>query len=564
MALPDIGRTYRHIGRYRQILTTLIQHGFGDLVHRLEIDRYLEIGLKLMGAGRAKEGVAETTTAVRVRLVLEELGPTFIKLGQVLSTRGSLLPPDLLAELQRLQEQAPSFPAETARERVESELDLPVDELFARFEAEPLASASLAQVHRAALHDGTEVAVKIQRPGIEKQLEIDLEILAHLAELLERHADGWDAIRPTRIVEELARTVRDELDFRLEAAHVERFRQLFAGDETVLVPRVHQDFSDRRVLTLDFVDGVRPSSADALRAAGLDPERVASRGARAILRQLFEHGYFHADPHPGNLRILPGDVVAFLDFGMVGRLDLGARERFADVVAAVAGRDAERVTVALLRLTRGDDLEEDARLALRRDVERFLDLHVHDTLEDLQLAPLLAGLLELLARHRLTVPSGLFLTFKVLISLEGTGRALDPDFDVGAEVRPYLQAIKRRRLHPGRVAERVADAGADLIDLLQALPGEARDLMREARKRGLRVQFEHEKLEPLIQSNERISNRLSFAVVLAALVVGSALILHADLPPRWGGMPVIGLVGFLLAGLMGFWLLISILRHGRM
>jgi ubiquinone biosynthesis protein len=364
------------------------------------------------------------------------------------------------------------------------------------------------------------------------------------------------------VVEELARTVRDELDYRLERAHMERFARLYADDDTVHVPRVHRSLSTARVLTIERVRGVRPDAPEKLTAAGLDPALVARRGTQAILGQLFRHGFFHADPHPGNLRVLPGNVICFLDYGMTGRLSLSQREAFADLVTAIAKSDADATTAALLHLTDYDDEPDLDRLG--RDVERFIDRNVGPTLSELRLGSMLMELLEILGRHELVVPPSLFLTFKVLISIEGTGRRLDPGFNVTGEVEPFLARVQRDRLRPRRLAEEAAGAGSKWLSLLRALPGELRGLVAQARRGSLRLEFEHRRLEPLIESNERISNRLSFAIVLAALIIGSALIFHADLPPRWGEVPIVGLLGFAFAGVMGFWLLLSILRHGRM
>ena len=349
-----LGRTYRHMDRYRQILTVLIRYGFGDLLESLKLDQYVEIGLKIVARRRQRPELAELTRAERVRLALEALGPTFVKMGQILSTRPDLLSGEFVKELQKLQDEVPPFPGEQARARVESELGRPLDTVFDEFDNVALASASLGQVHRARLLDGRDVVVKVQRPGIRKTIEVDLEIMTHLAGLIERHVEGFEVHRPTRIVEEFANTIRQELDYRLEAGHIDRFALQFTGEPTILIPEVYREASTARILTLQYVHGIKPSNLEELAAAGLDRRLIAHRGADLLMKQVFVHGFFHADPHPGNLFILPGNVICFLDFGMMGHLDRDARESFADVMIALEERDAERCADALLELTEWD------------------------------------------------------------------------------------------------------------------------------------------------------------------------------------------------------------------
>jgi ubiquinone biosynthesis protein len=556
-----VGRTYRHVDRYRQILTVLIRHGFGDLLESLKIDQYIEVGLKIVAPGRRQEP-EHLTRAERFRMALEELGPTFIKLGQVLSTRPDLLPVEFMVELEKLQDDVPPFPGEDAVRLVEEELARPLTEAYERFDETPLASASLGQVHRATIVGGDEVVVKVQRPDVSRTVDVDLEILLHLAGLLERHAEGWEHRQPTRIVEEFARSIHAELDYRLEASHMERFAWQFATEATIRVPKVYREVSGGRVLTIEYVEGVKPVDAPTMEAAGLDPRTVAHRGARLLMTQVLVHGFFHADPHPGNLFVLPNNVVCFLDFGMMGRVDRRTREDFADLVMAIVLRDEEKTAAALLRITEWD--EEPDRDALVRDLDAFIDRHLSRTLKELNLGRLLTDVLEAVERHRLRIPPNLFLMLKAMVTVEGVGQRLDPEFDITAVAEPFIRKVQADRLRPTRLAGEALGTGRELLVLMRDLPGEMRELIRQVRKGRLKLEFEHHRLDPLITGIERVSNRLAFAIVLASLIIGSALIVLADVPPKLGEIPIIGLVGFVLAGLMGFWLLISILTHGRM
>ncbi len=558
-----VSRTYRHVNRYRQILTVLVKYGFGGVVDRLRIGQYLEFGLHLLSRERTIP-VESLTAAERTRMALEELGPTFIKLGQVLSTRPDVLPPEFIEEFTKLQQHVPPFPLAQVHDIIRTELGRPLEDVFEEFDPESIAAASIAQVHRARLRGGDQVVVKVQRPNIRSVIEVDLEILMHLATLVERHLEGWRVYHPSRIAEEFGRVIERELDFTIEAAHLERFARQFADDPTIYVPRVYRAASARRVLTLEYVDVIPATDVTALRAAGLDPKLIAARGAELILKQIFVHGFFHADPHPGNAFVLPGNVICLLDFGMMGRIDRHTRDQAADLIYAVADRDASRVSRALLRLTAHDDeLEPDPRL-LERDVAEFIDLNIPTAISDLRFGQLLHDLMRLVRRHGLSVPADLVTMLKAAATAERMVARLDPELNMVAVAEPYIRRIKRDRLRPGRLLYEVFDSGEELWSLAREVPGGVRDLLRLAKRGGLKINFEHRGLEKLMDTLERIANRVSFAIVVTALVVGSSLIVHSRLPPTWHEIPLVGLIGFLAAGILGFLLLVAIIRHGRL
>jgi ubiquinone biosynthesis protein len=547
--------------RYRQILTVLFKYGFGDLVVALKIEQYLEIGLQMISSKR-REKIETLSRAVRVRMVLEELGPTFLKMGQILSTRPDILPVEFMQELSKLQDEVPPFPYSEVQATIQKEFNKSVGQKFSSFDEQPLAAASIGQVHKAKMPDGKNVVVKIQRPGIQRTIKVDLEIMMHLAGLMELHLEGWDIQRPTRIVEEFARTLEKELDYTLEAAHMERFARQFEDEPAVYVPQVYREATTSRVLTMEHISGIKASDIDRLEKEGLDRSEIARQGLILIMKQIFVHGFFHADPHPGNIFVLPDNVICYIDFGMMGRLDLEMRERFADLLMSIVHRDEREATKVLLRLTLSE--EEPNYPALQRDTAEFMDKHCYRPLKDVDLGALLHQLLEMATKHRLGVPPDLFLMIKALSTVEGLGRILDPDLDVIEQATPFIKHIQLNRIHPRRIAKDMASSGTDLFHLLKDIPGEVRTILKLARQGKVKIEFEHRGLEPMIAANDRISNRLSFAVVLASLVIGSGLIVLSGIPPKWHEIPVIGLTGFLVAGAMGFWLLISIMRSGRM
>ncbi|MEJ2724270.1 MAG: AarF/ABC1/UbiB kinase family protein [Deltaproteobacteria bacterium] len=559
--IGTISRTYRHMERYVDILTILFRYGFGDLISSLKIEQYLDLGRRVF-SGKDQERLDAHSRPERLRMALEELGPTFIKLGQVLSARADLLPNEYIHELTKLQDEVPPVPYEEVEKVLATELKGTHKELFREVDKGALAGASIGQVHLARLADGERVAIKIQRPGIRRTVEVDLEILFHLATLIEKHLEGWDFHRPTKIVEEFSHIMGRELDYSVEASNMEHFASLFLDDPDVYVPKVYREATTSRVLTMEYIDGIKSSSLDLLRSRGYDLAEIAHRGGDLILKQIFVHGFFHADPHPGNLLILPQNMICFLDMGMVGRLDRESRENLADLLVGLAKKDASVVTDALLTITSWD--AEPDRHLLERDVSEFMDSHFYKPIKQLEFGKLIHQLFGMASRHRLRLPPDILFLIKVFNALESLGRGLDPEFDMIERARPFVERVQRERLHPRRLAEDLFGYGAQLIRLAKTLPGDIQATLKLARQGNLKIGFEHKGLGPLLTTLDRISNRLAFAVVIAALIIGSSLIIHADIPPKWHDIPLIGLAGYVVAGVMGFWLLVSILRRGRM
>ena len=556
-----VGRTYRHLARYRQILTVFFKYGFGDLIELLKIEQYIEIGLQLISKNR-RSRLEKLSRAERVRMACEELGPTYIKFGQILSTRPDLVPVDFIKELSKLQDNVPSSPFSEVSKIIESELGAPPEDIFEFFEKAPLASASIGQVYRATLKDGEEVAVKVQRPGIKKIIEVDLEIMLHLATLMERHIEEMSLHQPVKIVEEFARTLEKEIDYTIEATSMERISRNFLNDLTIYIPKVFRDTTTESILTTELVEGIKVSEIDRLEKAGLDRKLITVRGADIVLKQIIKHGFFHADPHPGNIFVLPDNVICLLDFGMTGSVDRRTREDFSDLAESVVTRNESRATQVLLKLTYWDE-DPDIRL-LEKDVADFMGRHLYKPLKDIKIGKLLNNLLDLAFQHRLRIPPDIFLMLKAFSAVEGVGLMLDPDFDMIKQAAPFIKEVKLARLSPRRIRGDIFRLAIELFQFVQNFPKDILSITRLIKQQKLFLNLEYKGLDKMLSTYDQISNRISFSIVIAALIIGSALIVISKVPPLFYDISLIGIVGFLAAAVMGIWLLVAILRKGRL
>jgi len=569
-----LSRTYRHINRYREIIAILVKYGFGEIFAKLGLPKHLYFGKgKSFILGKTAAGIATVSRWARVRMALEELGPTFVKFGQIMSTRPDMVPQELITELEKLQDKVPPFPTEDVRRIIEEELGSSIDRLFRDFSDSPIASASIAQVHKAVLPEGEEVAIKIQRPGIDRIIDTDLEIMFHLATLIASHFEKelgiWD---PVGIVNEFARVIRKELGFRIEAAHMERFATNFQADKTIHVPRVYREYSTDKVLTMEFIGGLKVSEigkaglgAEAqVRNYRIDPKVVSARGADLVLKQIFEHGFFHADPHPGNIKVLKDNVICFLDYGMMGSLSARHREALADILIAIIEKDATKITRTILKISGNWYMQIGDSEKLESDIAELIELYAYRPLKELEIGDLLHRIASVVAEYRLKVPPDFYLLAKALVTIEGVGKGLDPEFNAVEHAEPFARKLIWARMSPRRLIEDFYHSALEARLLLRDLPVETRDILERVRQGEIRIKFEHEGLDPMLKTIAQASNRAVFAIVLASLVIGSSLIVLSGVPPKWHEIPIIGIIGFLGAGIIAFGLLFSILRHGRM
>ncbi len=545
----------RDLGRVHQIAAVLVRYGFGGLVQRIGMASALERAGKALH-WREPEDLARLEPPARVRRVLEELGPTFVKLGQILATRGDLFPPEWIVEFGKLQDAAPALPFEALREQLVEDLGEAPEAVFAELDPLPLAAASLAQVHRARLADGTAVVLKVRRPGIRPVIEADLRLLDRLAEIIEKEMPELARYRPREVIRQFAHSLRRELDFSAEGRNAERIAVLFADTPEIVVPRIHWQWTGERLNVQDFIDGIPGRQAAAL-PEGFDRRLLARQGADAVLRMILEAGFFHADPHQGNVFYLPGNRIAFIDFGMVGRLPEARRFEVATLMHGLVDQDARKVADVLLDWSA--DSNGDAE-ALRSEIEAFVDDYHGVALKKLDLGALLADVVAILREHGLALPPDLALMIKAFITLEGMGRQLDPDFDIAGEAAPFLREVLLAHLAPRAIARRGWEALLGGVQMLAGLPQDLGRLLRAARRGKLQLEVDVPALKSFGDRLDRAASRLTMAIVTAALIVGSSIVMTVD---RGGGVATLGLLGFVGAVLCGLWVLLSVWRGGR-
>jgi len=544
----------RDLGRVHEIAMILIRYGFGDLVRRLGVANIIDRAGKVLHWSEAEE-LAHLEPPARVRRALEEMGPTFVKLGQILATRPDLFSPRWIEEFKKLQDQVQPVPFEEIMGQMEEDIGGKIDDVFAEFDRQPLAAASIGQVYTATLQEGERVIVKVRRPGIRPKVEADLRLLKHLAEIAERESEDFRRYRPKEIVHQFTLSMRRELDLAGECRNAERIATNFTGDNSFVVPTVHWQWTSERMNVQQFIDGISARDMDAIEQAGLDHMELAKCGADIVLKMVLEDGFFHADPHPGNIFYLPENRIAFIDFGMVGRLSEERRTQVVNLLQGVVGRNTEQVVKILLNWTSYVYIHSDI---LSIDVDDFIDQYHGLPLKEIDITVLLTDLTTLMRDHHLYLPPDLTLLSKALITLEGMGRQLDPNFNLVEVATPFLQRAVFRRYSLDAMLKQGWLGFSGIFELLAGLPKDLHRLLETARRGALGVRLEIAKPEWLGKELDRAINRLSVSLVTSALIVGSSIVTTVE----GGSSSLFGLFGFVGAFLGGVWLLISIWRSG--
>ncbi|MFK5951155.1 MAG: 2-polyprenylphenol 6-hydroxylase [Methylococcales bacterium] len=545
----------RDFGRIHEISSILIRYGFGDIVRRLGVASIVESAGHVL-KWQEVDDLTQITPPVRVRRALEDMGPTFVKLGQILATRADLFSPEWLSEFKKLQDQVKTVPYQQLVAQIEEDLGGKPEEIFAEFNFQPLAAASISQVYKAKLQDGSPVIIKIRRPGIRLVVEADLRLLSQLAEIAEQEIKSLQRYRPKEIVHQFTRSMRRELDLAAECRNAERMMTYFSNDPNIVIPKVYWQWTSERINVQQFIDGIPGYDIDAIEKAGLDRKLLAKRGAETVLKMILENGFFHADPHPGNCFYLDNNRIAFIDFGMVGRLSEDRREQVLNLLRGLVDKDSQRVVKVLLQWSDNTSLHN--RDSFTLDIDDFIDQYHDIPLKELNITDLLNNLTTLLRDHQLNLPPDLTLLLKAFITLEGLGRQLDPEFNLVEVATPLLKRIFLARYSPDALLKKGKDNLLELTALLTDLPRDLHQLMESIRHGALAVKIDINKPEWLGKELDRTINRLSISLVTSALIVGSSIVSTVE----GGPSSFFGLMGFVGAFIGGIWLLLSIWRSG--
>jgi ubiquinone biosynthesis protein len=560
-------RHYRDIPRVRQILLVASRHGFGHLVEQTGLQRVLSFGRRLVSFRKPPLPCYRLSAPGRLRSMFEELGPTFIKLGQVLACRPDLLPLEYAKELAGLTDSVAPFPFAEARDIIEKDLGAPLGSVFASFDSKPIAAASIAQVHQAVLPDGREVMVKVQRPNIEENITRDISILRGIAQLIDTHVHELQPFNVPGIVEEFNRTINKELDFFIEGSSAAQLRSNFTESAVLYIPEVHAELSSKRVLVLERIDGVRIDDYAGIERMGFNRKDIALKGAGAFFKMVLQDGLFHADPHPGNIFVLPDGRLGLVDFGIMGRVTEENREHFASVLVALAGHDYDALTRQYVNLgfvsEESVDIDEFKR-DLKEDLAELLEPYYGMTIRQIDFGTYVERVTHLLHRHKLKVPQNLYLMDKALLTLEGILKQLDPGFDYFAAAQPYVEDLVKRKHHPRQLLRTAQKNLTSLSDLANNLPRQLRSVIGKIMRGEIKVKLQHEGLRYAVRDLDRSSNRIAFSLITAAIIVASSIIIHSGQGQKVFGLPVFGLIGYVIAGLFGIWIIIGILRSGQL
>lgn len=547
---------YSMLRRYGQIIDVLQKYGFGYIVDQIGLTSFKDLTFSFIK--RKKVEHINTPKPVRVRMILEELGPTYVKLGQLLSMRHDIIPPAYAKEFAKLQDEVPQFDFEEVEVIIREELGHSIDELFDYFNKKPLACASIGQVHRAKLKNGDDVVVKVQRPGIKKMIESDLDIMYSMARLVNEHMPEARLYRPTEIVDELSRSILEEIDYTHEGWNTDRFAYNFKNNSQVHIPKVYWSFTNKRVLTLEFIEGIRSSHADLLEKRGFDKSKIALVVGEAFTQQVFDDGFFHADLHPGNVLIMNDGRVAFLDFGMTGHLSSEMRDMFLDGLTALVKGDSS-LLVEISRDMGCLNNHVDTR-SLIADIDYFRSKYYGRSPKNIEASIVIEELIDVLREHKVTIPHNIALLVRGIMAVEGFALIVDPNFNLTELLENCAKKEISARYHPQKLADTTYSNFINWSRLFHKIPTKISHILDNAENGCFNIKFETEEGSRLISEINIASNRLSFSLIVSALIVASSLIVQTNTLPL---IPILGTLSFLVASIFGMWLVYNMLKTGR-
>ncbi len=555
MAL-NIRKKYKHLQRYRQISQVFVKNGLGFILDRFDLKKFVPLKERL----EISDTPDDISLPVRLRQVFQELGPTYVKLGQILSTRPDIFPPEYISEFKKLQDKVPPVGFDQIDILLKEELGENYQEkVFEDFDKEATAGASIAQTHRAILSNGEPVMVKVQRPYIQDKINVDLEIITDLAELAVERNILPEFIDPVGLVEEFKESLKKELNFKQELSNIKRFQANFAENDSIISPKAYEKYSTKRVLIMEEIQGKKLSEIDSYE--DIENKKLSRLGAHSFLRQVMIHGFFHADPHPGNIFIINGNKIAYIDFGMMGQISSEDRDLFSLLFAALLRRNVEVITDTILEI---GDMPSGLNIRkFKLDIEEFIYNYYNRRLEDINFKLLFEDLQKIVFKHHIRLPQEFFLLFRALSLNEGVGSTLDPEFNIVEIGNEFIQDLIFDRLKPNNVFKRVSLKLWRLVNDIKNYPSDISEIIKMIKNDRLSINFKHMNLDKLIKEIDFASNRISISMIISSLIIGSSMIIQSEIEPLVRGVPVLGFIGYSMAGIMGIWLVISILRSGR-
>ncbi|WP_299336396.1 AarF/UbiB family protein [uncultured Psychroserpens sp.] len=557
--ISGIGKNFKSISRYNQILRVLLKYGFEDLVYYLEEKKQYTFLQKLIPKSSRKHAM-EFSKWAKMRLVCEELGPTFVKFGQILSNRPDLVPLELTFELEKLQDSVPPMPENEAKNVVETELDNTVDQLFAWFDPKPFASASMAQVHKVTLHSGKRVALKIQRSGIHDVITEDIKVMYKIADVLERRMPSLKSFDPVGLVKNFEDSILKEIDFINESINVQRFYNNLKNDNSLdqfaNAPKVYPEFTTSKVLALEFISGIKIDQINDLEDKNYNPKVIARRLAISYFKQIFEYGFFHADPHPGNLFVLPNGHICYLDFGMMGSMLPRDISIFGKLFIAITEKDVKNIIKALQQLSNNAPIPNmrDLEFDINEFVEKYYVRDIHDN----EMSTILLELKDIIIAHGLKVPTYFFLFARSLVTLEGVINKLHPELEQFEIVKPYLRKSATQKYNPMVIGKKVANSVVELTNYMEEFPTDLKNAIRKINSGEVKVDLTHKGIDPMVHTLQRITKQLITAFIMVALIIGASLFIIFEIKPLWGGISLLGMASFCLAVILGFGMVMNI------
>lgn len=553
MHIGKVIHSYRNVNRLRVIINVLFKHGLGFIITKLDLGKYIPFTKRYR-----YNRIPSEELPVRLRLVCEDLGPTFIKFGQMLGTRPDLIPQEYIKEFEKLQENIPPCSYEEVRKQIKNQTGKTVENIFASFDPQPIGSASVAQVHAAKITEGEQVVVKIQRPRIADVIAADLDILYFIAQLIEKKIEEMKLYRPVNLIQEFDRALNKELDFTHESRNIKKIMRNFKDDTTVHIPKVYTELTTKKMLTIEKINGIQISNIAVIEAQGMERTEIAKHAVAAVFKQIFEHGFFHADPHPGNVYVLEDNVICFLDFGLMGYVDEELKTELSDIFLGIIKKEPNKIIRTFIKKKIINEHIEIRRLT--HDMSDLIDKYYDQPLGNIQIGSLFQEMTGLIHQYRIYTPAEYVLLARALIGVEAMVRQLDPEINVVKYVEPYAKKLILQKYAPARIIEEGGILVGKIMHLIKNFPDDTMYILNKIKEGKLHVEFEHKGLEKLIKTLGTVSSQISISLIIAALMIGSSLIIQTNRGILLFGYPLIGIIGYSIAAVISVFLFISIIR----